>query len=91
MAPLLPGQGTPSGAPSPAAHRYNPSEDACCCGAQIVYYDADGTYGCDVGGPIWDRHGQPVDERLRSRLPAGWIDLDQDPTGGRLDLADGAE
>jgi len=65
-----------------AAHRYDPQEDRCVCGGQIVYWDDDGTYGCDVGGPIFDAAGEPVDARLRSRLPAGWVDLDQDPTGG---------
>jgi len=75
----------------PVAHRYDSSEDRCVCGAEVVYFDADGTYGCDVGGPIFDAEGEPVDARLRSRLPAGWHDYDADPTGGRLDLADGAE
>ena len=74
----------------PVAHRYDSSEDRCVCGAEVVYFDADGTYGCDVGGPIFDAEGEPVDARLRSRLPAGWHDYDSDWTGGRPDLADGA-
>jgi hypothetical protein len=82
----------PSTVPTPApAHRYDRQEDRCSCGGQIVCWEDDGTYGCDVGGPLFGPLGQPVDARLRPLLPEGWVDLDQDPTGGRIDLADGAE
>ena len=33
-------------------HRFSIDSDTCVCGGQWVYFDDDGTHGCEVAGPF---------------------------------------
>jgi hypothetical protein len=52
---------------------YDVDTDRCRCGGEIVYYEDQGTHGCEVCGPWWgkgrkktrpvDGFGVPYDEK----------------------------
>lgn len=51
--------------------KFNSDADRCVCGGQIVYFEEEGTHGCEVGGPVWVK-GKRVDGFLKPYPRKKW-------------------